>query len=164
MRRLASLLLVAASFGLGSRAVAIDLTGTWVTMTRDASAKCRYFNDDAWQPTRDGNLGTLYVKQVGTDLYVEIDKGSVDAYDNKFKGVVVAASDDPEKGAGSATACKIDGEYYHGALSIWKAQADPTRGVMTVEFIGTNVGAPLRCKVKLERTDAADPGVTTTCP
>jgi hypothetical protein len=161
MRRIA-LLLAATSLVFAPPAFGLDLTGTWVSRS-DGYMKCRYF-DGTWNRSIDSNIGTLYITQVGTTLYVEINPGGADVYNNKFKGVVYDGASDPEKGAAGATACKIDGEYYHGAFSIPKAQADAAGGAMTVEWYGTNNPYPQRCKAKFERTSALDPGVTTSCP
>jgi hypothetical protein len=155
--------LLVSLFLLAPPAQALDLTGTWVSK-KDGDMKCRYYSGGKWKRSVDGNLGTLYVRQVGATLYAEIVVGGSAVYNNKFQGLVRDAASGSERGVASATACEIVGENYHGAFWIPKASADASRGMMSVEFLGTNLSVVLHCKAKFERTSAADPGIAGTCP
>jgi hypothetical protein len=162
-RRSATAPLAAASLAalLAAPAAALDLTGTW-EITKPLRCKIRSDANASFSET-DGNLGTLYVTQVGDVLYVEVHPGS-SGYENKFKGISLTHPKRAERGYAVASPCNVDGVYYAGTLLIPKASADPEQGKLSLVYHGTRFSTVAECKGRYERTSAVDPAVTQTCP
>jgi hypothetical protein len=148
-------------------AAALDLTGTWQaddTFAGMPAVRCRYWNGARWERSVDGNLGRLYVSQIGQDLYVENGEPSDPVYSNKWTGWVVGHDSDPARGVAAATSCGVAGEAYRGAIFVKKARADSFGGTLVLELRGTSAGNVVQCKGRFTRSTGLDPGLSSACP
>jgi hypothetical protein len=147
---------------LAAPASAIDLTGTWEARGGTIRCKVQSANSTGF-PQVDPNLVILEIVQDGDVLWIEREANDA-GYENKYLGVVFTSPKSETKGYGVATACTIPGKYYAGTIQVVKAKADAGSGALTLRYTGTRLGTAATCSGRFERTSAAQPAITLTCP
>jgi hypothetical protein len=152
---------LAAALLVAGPAAAIDLTGTWQLKTE--TLKCRISGPVQIFTEHDANWAELAIRDEGDELWIAVHPGG-DGYENKYFGLVFTHPKSDAKGYGVATACTLPGKYYAGTIRIPKAKADAEGGTLTFEYTGTRFTTIATCKGQFERTSAAAPAITLTCP